>query len=124
MDECPHIPPLGLIWGLFFRHRSLHNNRIICFFAEKYLLRSYFHNKAESYGIVRMALFGSVARNEQTGQSDIDIAYEGEANLLLRSRMKQELEELFGCRVDLIRLRKQLADTAFLRNISKDLLYV
>ena len=58
------------------------------------LLRSYFHNKAESYGIVRMALFGSVARNEQTGQSDIDIAYEGEANLLLRSRMKQELEEL------------------------------
>ena len=88
------------------------------------LLRSYFHNKAESYGIVRMALFGSVARNEQTGQSDIDIAYEGEANLLLRSRMKQELEELFGCRVDLIRLRKQLADTAFLRNISKDLLYV
>ena len=55
------------------------------------LLRGYFQNKAKDYGIVRMALFGSVVRNEQTEESDVDIAYEGEANLLLRSRMKQEL---------------------------------
>ena len=51
------------------------------------LLRGYFQNKAKDYGIVRMALFGSVVRNEQTEESDVDIAYEGEANLLLRSRM-------------------------------------
>lgn len=88
------------------------------------LLRGYFLHKAKAYGVVRMALFGSVARNEQTDSSDIDVAYEGEADILLRSRMKQELEVLFGCKVDIIRLRKQLEDTAFLRNISKDLLYV
>ena len=84
------------------------------------LLRGYFQNKAKDYGIVRMALFGSVVRNEQTE----DIAYEGEANLLLRSRMKQELESLFGCRVDIIRLRKQLVDSVFGQNIENDLIYV
>lgn len=71
-----------------------------------------------------MALFGSVVRNEQTENSDVDVAYEGEANLLLRSRMKQELESLFGCKVDLVRLRKQLAGSDFGKNISKDLVYV
>lgn len=40
------------------------------------LLRSYFLSKAKAYGVVRMALFGSVVRNEQTDSSDIDIAYE------------------------------------------------
>lgn len=88
------------------------------------LLRSYFLNNAKGYGVVRMALFGSVVRNEQTDDSDVDVAYEGEANLLLRSRMKQELESLFGCKVDLVRLRKQLSGSDFGKNISKDLLYV
>lgn len=88
------------------------------------LLRDYFQNKAKAYGVVRMALLGSVARSEQTDSSDIDVAYEGKADILLRCRMKQELEALFGCKVDIIRLRKQLVDTAFLQNISKDLLYV
>ena len=88
------------------------------------LLRSYFLCKAKAYGVVRMALFGSVVRNEQTDSSDIDIAYEGKADILLRCRMKQELEALLGCKVDIIRLREQLIGTDFLRNISKDLLYV
>lgn len=93
---------------------------------EKYieLLRSYFLNKAKNYGVVRMALFGSVARSEQTDTSDIDVAYEGNPDILLRSRMKQELEALFGCKVDIVRLRKQLKGTAFLQNISKDFIII
>lgn len=43
---------------------------------------------------------------------------------LLRSRMKQELEALFGCKVDIVRLRKQLKGTAFLQNISKDFIII
>ena len=30
------------------------------------LLRSYFLNKAKAYGVVKMALFGSVVRGEQS----------------------------------------------------------
>lgn len=88
------------------------------------LLRSYFHNKAISYGVIRMALFGSVARGEQTELSDVDVAYEGKADILLRSRMKQELEFLFGCKVDIVRLREQMEDSLFQQKISKDLIYV
>ena len=88
------------------------------------LLRSYFQNKAKAYGVVKMALFGSVVRGEQTETSDVDVAYEGKADILLSCRMKQALEAFFGCRVDIIRLREQLSGTTFLQNISKDLLYV
>ena len=75
-----------------------------------------------------MALFGWLCSVQLSGMnkenSDVDVAYEGEANLLLRSRMKQELESLFGCKVDLVRLRKQLAGSDFGKNILKDLVYV
>ena len=88
------------------------------------LLRGYFLDNARYLGVVRMALFGSVVREEQTEDSDIDIAYEGEPDILLRSRMKHDLEALFGCRVDIIRLRKQLSGSVFEKNVSKDLIYV
>lgn len=88
------------------------------------MLRNYYVKSAKPYGIRRMALFGSVARNEQGENSDIDIAYEGEANILLRSRMKRELEHLLGCNVDIVRLRKSLHDTSFENSIAKDLIYV
>lgn len=88
------------------------------------LLSEYFHTTAVQYGIVKMAIFGSVSRNEQNENSDIDIAYEGEANIFTRIRMKKELEQLFKCKVDIIRLSKQVTDSIFGENISKDLLYV
>lgn len=71
-----------------------------------------------------MAIFGSVSRNEQKEDSDIDIAYEGEPDIFTRIRMKRELEQLFKCKVDIIRLSKQVTDSIFGENISKDLLYV
>lgn len=88
------------------------------------LLRKYYQNNARKYGILRMALFGSAARDEMKEDSDIDVAYEGEANILLRCRMKQELEALLDCKVDIIRLRKKPDDTGFEKNILKDLIYL
>lgn len=88
------------------------------------LLRTYFQDNAGKYGIVRMGIFGSVARGEQNPDSDIDIFYEGEANILIRSRIKQDLEALFGCKVDVVRLRKALHDSLFGDTISKDIIYV
>ena len=37
------------------------------------LLRQYAKAKAEVYGIMKIGIFGSVARNEQTEDSDVDI---------------------------------------------------
>lgn len=56
--------------------------------------------------------------------SDVDVVYEGEPNILLRSRMKRELENLFGCNVDLVRFRKQLENTLFGESINEDLILV
>lgn len=86
------------------------------------LLKQYYQEKARKYGVIKMALFGSVARDEQTEESDVDVAYEGEPNIFLRSRMKRELEALFGCKVDVVRLRKN--SNEFEQIISKDLIYV
>ena len=84
------------------------------------ILCHYFEEVASQQGITRMALFGSVARGEQNEDSDVDVAYEGPPNLFLRVRMKMDLEKLFGCKVDLIRLRKQFSGTLFGEELDRD----
>ncbi len=88
------------------------------------LLRGYYETVASKHGVKRMALFGSVARGEQQDGSDVDVAYEGEPNLFLRVRMKMDLEKIFGCSVDIVRLRSQFAGTLFGKELEKDLIYV
>jgi predicted nucleotidyltransferase len=88
------------------------------------LLRKYKHTAKSKYGVTRIGIFGSIARNEHNDKSDIDVVYEGEPNILFRSRIKSDLEALFGCRVDVVRYRKQLADTIFGKEIQKDLIMV
>ena len=78
----------------------------------------------DNFGVRSFRIFGSVARNEQSEGSDVDVVYEGEPNILLRSRMKYELESLFGCNVDLVRFRKQLENTFFGESIHEDLILV
>lgn len=73
------------------------------------LLRNYKNQKATKYGILRIGILGSVARGEQREGSDVDVYLEGEPqSLLTMVRIKNELEELFGCKVDLIRLRDRM----------------
>ena len=62
--------------------------------------KNYLTNK---YKIAHLALFGSVARNEQTEDSDIDICFESNSiSLFTLCRLKSELEDLLGCTVDLL----------------------
>ncbi len=88
------------------------------------ILHEYFEKSARKYGVTKMAVFGSVARGEQQSDSDVDIVYEGQANLFFRIRMKQELENLLGVGVDLIRFRKDISGTAFEQELYKDIIYV
>lgn len=73
------------------------------------ILRMYKMQYAEKYGLRRIGVFGSVARGEQTRNSDVDICYEGEAlSLLTLDYMQTELEKLLGCSVDLVRIRERM----------------
>ena len=57
----------------------------------------------DKYGVIKIGLFGSYARNEQKENSDIDIAVEIEAPNSFRSffALKSELEKSFGKKIDL-----------------------
>lgn len=88
------------------------------------LLRAYKATKASQYGISRIGIFGSVARGEQREGSDIDIYVEGNLHgFFALSGIKNELEELLGCSVDIVRLRDRM--DSFLRDrILKEGIYV
>lgn len=60
------------------------------------------------FGVSSLRLFGSVARNEQTENSDIDVCVEMKPNLFQRIQLKQYLEEQLGCHVDVIRIHKNM----------------
>ena len=79
---------------------------------------------ASRYGIVGLGLFGSAARNEQTEDSDVDVFFQGKAlSLLTLDALQSELEELLGCKVDVVRMRDNM--NPFLRSrIEKEGRYV
>ena len=80
------------------------------------LLRKYMAENAHKYGIVRMGIFGSVARGEQTENSDVD-------GFFALAGIKQELEELLGCKVDIVRLRDRM-DSFLRERIQREGIYV
>lgn len=50
---------------------------------------------AAQYTVSKIGIFGSVARNEATVESDIDVVVQMEPNILKRIRIKTDLKELF-----------------------------
>ena len=75
------------------------------------------------FGVNALQLFGSVARNEQHEGSDVDICVDMSPKLLLIIELKQYLEELLGCPVDIVRKHRNMNE--FLRSqIEKDGIYV
>ena len=73
------------------------------------ILRRFKEGRGETYGIKKIGVFGSVARGDPQRDSDIDIVYETDTpNLFRTSHMRQELEELMGRHVDVVRLRSHM----------------
>lgn len=87
------------------------------------LLRKYLSTKADAYGITKIGIFGSVARNEQTEDSDVDVCVEmKKPDLFTMVHIKEELQELFGKPVDIVRLRKNM-NPMLLKQIERDGIY-
>ena len=60
-------------------------------------------NNLRRFGVIRLGLFGSVARGEQTGGSDLDFVVEFETKSFdSYMDLKAFLEQLFGVKVDLV----------------------
>lgn len=88
------------------------------------LLADFNYKRGEAFGIKRIGIFGSVARDEQNYNSDIDIYYEGEPLSLFRmAALKEELEEILEKRVDVVRLRETM-NQLLKKRIQKEGFYV
>ncbi len=80
--------------------------------------------RGSDYGLSKLGYFGSYANSTATKDSDIDIIFDTDTpNLFLTVMMKQDLEELFGCRVDVLQLRG-LKNTRLKKRIEKEAVYV
>lgn len=75
-----------------------------------------------TFGLRRLALFGSVARDEAGPDSDVDVLveFEGEPTFKQYARLYDRLESLFPCSVDLVTetslrpvLREHVEDDAY-----------
>lgn len=75
--------------------------------AELQTLAPQLHALIGRYGASNLAVFGSVARDEATADSDIDLLIDLPDGISLfdRAELKGELEDLLRQKVDLIRRR-------------------
>lgn len=88
------------------------------------ILRDYMAKNASKYSITRMGIFGSVARGEQTVGSDVDVYLEtSKPSMFALVHIKEDLQTLFGCKVDLVRLRDHM-DALLRSRIEKEGIYV
>lgn len=76
------------------------------------------------FGVRSLRLFGSVARDEHTSASDVDICVETETpNPFLIIDLKEYLENLFDCSVDIVRFRQNM-NPYLKQRIEKEGIYV
>lgn len=89
-----------------------------------YLLSDFQKKRGVVYGISRIGIFGSVARGEQKENSDVDIYYEGEPlSLFKTAALKDELENMLLCSVDVVRFRESM-NNLLKKRIKKEGIYV
>ena len=86
-------------------------------------LRQFKQQYSLEYGIECIGIFGSVARGEQSENSDIDIYYEGKS-LGLKSLVEfpMLLEKFLGTPVDVVRKHDNLRPS-FEKRIMQDIIY-
>ncbi len=88
------------------------------------VLRSHKGELAERYGITALGIFGSVAREQETESSDVDVVVKmREPNLFTLVHVKEELEEALHEHVDIVHYREKM--NAYLkRRIDQEGIYV
>lgn len=67
------------------------------------LLREHKQEFKERYGVTRLGIFGSVARDEADDCSDVDVVVEMTPDMFARASLKEELETILKTNVDVIR---------------------
>ena len=73
------------------------------------IIKQYKGKFGEKYGIQEIGIFGSVARDASTEESDIDVVIKiHPPNLIAMSRIRIDLEEMMHRHVDLVHYREKM----------------
>jgi len=92
-------------------------SQILAFLREQ---KDYFKKE---YKVKKIGVFGSWARGDADEDSDIDIVVDLEKpDLFYLIGVKQAIEETFGRRVDIVRLREKMNET-LRKRIEHDVIY-
>ena len=92
---------------------------------EEYLndIKQFKKEFANKFGILSIGIFGSVARNEHQAESDLDVFVElQEPDFFIMCDIQETLEQICNCKVDLLRIRKNLRPL-LLKRIEQDGIY-
>lgn len=88
------------------------------------VVRDFEKSAGEDYGIVRIGVFGSVARNQFTENSDVDIVVElKNPSLFTLAGIMQSLKNRLNREVDIVRYRDNMSPVLKAR-IDRDAIYV
>jgi len=123
-------PKLDLLRNFASTKLTNENNSIILYYStmiEKQeivtILKQHKESLLSKYPIRSIGLFGSVSRNEDTSQSDIDILVEFDGNIGIRFiDLAEEFETLLKQKVDLV--SKNAIKPRYYQSIKNDIIYV
>lgn len=88
------------------------------------ILKNYKKNNINKYDILELGLFGSVARNQASSSSDVDICIKTKTpDMFVLVHIKEELQKLLSSSIDIVRIRDRM--NPYLKNrIDKEAIYV
>ena len=94
---------------------------------KKELILQYLKSKKDhfkkDYNVEKIGLFGSYARNSENINSDIDIFVQMKPDFLKLLSLKEEIENHFNIKVDIVRLRDKM-NPSLRKRILRDGIYV
>ncbi|MBD2233034.1 nucleotidyltransferase family protein [Phormidium tenue] len=77
----------------------------------------------ETYGVTRLGIFGSVARDRSKEVSDVDIVVEMAPDLFTMVHLKEHLQSVLQVPVDIVRYRPTM-NPVLKQRIERDVIYV
>lgn len=90
----------------------------------KEILAKYKEELKKKYGVKRIGIFGSYARNEQSEISDLDILVELEKPIGLKFvELAEYLEEILGTKVEVVTPNALKQKPRLWKSVKEDLIY-
>ena len=78
-------------------------------------LSQYKRDKQDQFAFEGLGIFGSVAKDEMTDHSDIDVFVQlPDPDIFIMGHIKSDLEEIFQMKIDIVRVRNRM--NTFLKN--------